>query len=65
MGQKNNKRSKLAYSISEWAEVCSVGEAEVKAAIGERSLVTRRTQCGRLIVLLEDGLNWLRGMPII
>lgn len=57
--------TKVAYSVTEWAQACSVGEAEVKAAIGERRLVTRRTDCGRLIVLLEDGLAWLRGMPVI
>ena len=63
MGQSTIKKSKHAYAIAEWAEACSVAEAEVKAAIGERALIARRTPAGQLVVLAKDGRTWLKKLP--
>lgn len=55
---------KPAYSITGWADACSVGVPEVLRAVKGQNLITRRTSGGVLLVTAEDGLDWLRKLAI-
>lgn len=53
-----------AYTIRGWAEACQLSESDVRVAISSRTLQLRRTDGGSLVVTGEDGLAWLRNLPL-
>jgi hypothetical protein len=53
---------KLAYTIPEAAELCSVSETSLKDAIDRREL-TKRYPSSRPVVLTSELQRWLESLP--
>ena len=56
--------TKAAYAVAEWADACSLSVGDLRKAISERTLTVRLAPSGRCLITAEDGMLWLRTLPV-
>jgi len=54
---------RTAFTVKEWADLCSVSETTIRDHIEDNNLVPFRPRPRKTLIPLDEGLRWLRALP--
>ncbi len=54
---------RTAFTVKEWADLCSVSETTIRDHIEAHNLVPFRPRPRKTLIPLDEGLRWLRTLP--